>query len=116
MEHSWPGNLREMENVINRYLVLQDEKPIIAELLESIHLAITSSISSPASAGEQNDLKKLVRNLKGEAERVAIMSALDDKGWNRKAAASQLQISYKALLYKIKEYNLSPNSTWTDSA
>ena len=117
MEHSWPGNLREMENVINRYLVLQDEKPIIAELLESIHLSSASSISSPAFvAGDQNDLKKLVRNLKGEAERVAIMSALDEKGWNRKAAAGQLQISYKALLYKIKEYNLSPNSTWTESA
>jgi len=106
-----------MENVINRYLVLQDEKPIIAELLESIHLASAPSISSPAFvAGDQNDLKKLVRNLKGEAERVAIMSALDEKGWNRKAAAGQLQISYKALLYKIKEYNLSPNSTWTESA
>ena len=117
MEHSWPGNLREMENVISRYLVLQDEKPIVAELLESIQSVATSSISSPAfAAGDQNDLKKLVRNLKGEAEKVAIMSALEDKGWNRKAAAGQLQISYKALLYKIKEYNLSPNSTWTETA
>jgi two-component system, NtrC family, response regulator AtoC len=116
MEHSWPGNLREMENVINRYLVLQDEKPIIAELLDSIKVSSTlSNQSSSSLAADQGDLKKLVRNLKGEAERVAIMSALDDKGWNRKAAAGQLQISYKALLYKIKEYSLSPNSTWTET-
>jgi two-component system response regulator AtoC len=116
VEHSWPGNLREMENIINRYLVLQDEKPIIAELLDSIQLASFANTSPTSPVADHNDLKKLVRNVKGEAERVAILSALEDKGWNRKAAAGQLQISYKALLYKIKEYNLSPNSTWMESA
>jgi DNA-binding NtrC family response regulator len=53
-------------------------------------------------------LKHLVRNLKGGAESAAIAQTLEGTGWNRKAAASDLQISYKALLYKIKQYNLSP--------
>jgi DNA-binding NtrC family response regulator len=50
----------------------------------------------------------MVRNLKGDAESVAIAQALDGTGWNRKVAANELQISYKALLYKIKQYNLNP--------
>jgi DNA-binding NtrC family response regulator len=53
-------------------------------------------------------LKHLLRNLKGGAESTAIAQTLEGTGWNRKAAANNLQISYKALLYKIKQYNLSP--------
>ena len=49
-----------------------------------------------------------MRNLKGGAEAAAIAQSLEGSGWNRKAAAVDLQISYKALLYKIKQYNLSP--------
>jgi len=59
-------------------------------------------------AGGNGGLKHLVRNLKGGAESAAIAQSLEETGWNRKAAASDLQISYKALLYKIKQYNLSP--------
>jgi len=53
-------------------------------------------------------LKHMVRNLKGGAESAAISQILESTGWNRKAAASDLQISYKALLYKIKQYSLTP--------
>jgi transcriptional regulator with PAS, ATPase and Fis domain len=104
--HSWPGNLRELENTIKRYLVLADELAIIDEL------SPRQSTGSVASGGEDTDsgggLKYMVRNLKGSAESAAIAQKLEDTGWNRKAAANDLQISYKALLYKIKQYNLSP--------
>jgi two-component system response regulator AtoC len=50
----------------------------------------------------------LVRNAKGETERSAIAQALEQTRWNRKAAARLLNISYRALLYKIQEYNMSP--------
>jgi transcriptional regulator with PAS, ATPase and Fis domain len=104
--HAWPGNLRELENTIKRYLVLADEQAIIDEL------SLRDSVGAIASGGEDTDssggLKYLVRNLKGNAEAAAIAQSLENTGWNRKAAANELQISYKALLYKIKQYNLSP--------
>jgi len=104
--HSWPGNLRELENTIKRYIVLADEQAIIDEL------SLRDNMGPHTSGGEDTDgsggLKYLVRNLKGNAEAAAIAQSLENTGWNRKAAASELQISYKALLYKIKQYNLSP--------
>jgi DNA-binding NtrC family response regulator len=105
-EHSWPGNLREMENVINRYLVLGDESAIIDELSPSTAYQGGAAVAQevPNGAG----LKAMVRSLKGDAESTAIAQVLEGTGWNRKAAANDLQISYKALLYKIKQYDLSP--------
>jgi DNA-binding NtrC family response regulator len=102
----WPGNLRELENTIKRYLILDDEQTIIDELIPA------PSAESFAPGGEETggngSLKHLVQNLKGGAESAAIAKTLEVTGWNRKAAASDLQISYKALLYKIKQYNLIP--------
>jgi transcriptional regulator with PAS, ATPase and Fis domain len=103
--HNWPGNLRELENVVNRYLVLGDERAILDELAPVSGQAATgSNIEQANGAG----LKALVKNLKGGAEAAAIAQVLEGTGWNRKAAANDLQISYKALLYKIKQYDLSP--------
>jgi two-component system response regulator AtoC len=120
IQHHWPGNLRELENVVNRYLVLGDETSILDELMPSAAeerfsgtVASDNSISNGSGNGNGNGnsgagLKALVRNLKGEAESMAIAQVLEGVGWNRKAAANDLQISYKALLYKIKQYDLSP--------
>ena len=54
------------------------------------------------------DLKQMVKNLKNGAEMEAITNALEESGWNRKRAASVLNISYKALLYKIRQYDIHP--------
>jgi len=104
--HLWPGNLRELENVIKRYLVLADELAIVDELSLQQN-AGWSPLNGDDKAGS-GGLKHLVRNLKGDAESAAIAQTLEGTGWNRKAAANDLQISYKALLYKIKQYNLTP--------
>jgi two-component system, NtrC family, response regulator AtoC len=105
-EHTWPGNLREMENVVNRYLVLGDEKAILDELSPSV--GYNSGSPTPQEVPNGAGLKAMVRSLKGDAESLAIAQVLEGVGWNRKAAANDLQISYKALLYKIKQYDLSP--------
>jgi DNA-binding NtrC family response regulator len=102
----WPGNLRELENTIKRYLILGDEQAIIDELIPQPNQA--SQVPGGGDNGNNGSLKHLIRNLKGGAESAAIARTLEGTGWNRKAAASDLQISYKALLYKIKEYNLVP--------
>jgi two-component system, NtrC family, response regulator AtoC len=107
-EHSWPGNLRELENVVNRYLVLADERAILEELSPSN--GHQNGFSPVSESSEGAGLKALVRGLKGDAEATAIARVLEGTGWNRKAAANDLQISYKALLYKIKQYDLSPRS------
>lgn len=101
--HNWPGNLRELENFAKRFLVLADESVMLSELAPSV-----ASYSESPMVVDSNGrgLKMLVRSLKDDAEAIAIARALDANGWNRKKAAVDLQISYKALLYKIKQYNL----------
>jgi DNA-binding NtrC family response regulator len=107
MKYSWPGNLRELENFVKRYLILGDEALMLKEMESYGRTGAPrpEAQSSPRGAGT-SDLKSLVRGLKDEAEMEAIAKALERTNWNRKAAARILNISYKALLYKIRQYGL----------
>jgi DNA-binding NtrC family response regulator len=105
MRYHWPGNLRELGNFVKRYLVLEQESLVIDELRTKT-TAPEDREGLPASA--KGDLKALVRSLKDDAEAREIQKALENANWNRKIAATQLNISYKALLYKIKQHGVSP--------
>jgi len=116
--YPWPGNLRELENFVKRFLAVGDEQAALEELQLQSNLdgadrhtngSGAEAVRANGSATEENSsLKVLVRNAKGEAERNAIAQALDQTHWNRKAAAQLLHISYRGLLYKIDEYHLAP--------
>ena len=105
MRYHWPGNLRELCNLVKRYLVLEDESLIIEEMRMRTRDGGEVEGASPAGG---RGLKAMMRSLKDDAEAREIQRALEDANWNRKVAATHLNISYKALLYKIKQHGLSP--------
>jgi DNA-binding NtrC family response regulator len=127
-QYGWPGNLREMENFAKRFLAHGDEAAALQELYSHADPGanpsgngdgknsdpLASGQAAPGQGGnghageEKSSLKLLVRNAKGEAERGAILQALEQTHWNRKAAARLLNVSYRALLYKIQEHHLTP--------
>jgi len=109
MRYHWPGNLRELCNLVKRYLVLEDETLIIEEL-RMRSKEESSELEGSSTATGRGGLKAMMRSLKDDAEAREIQRALEDSNWNRKLAAAQLNISYKALLYKIKQHGLSPTA------
>jgi two-component system response regulator AtoC len=104
--YPWPGNVRELINVIKRLLVLGDESLVTAELKAYLPKPPVSVTSSASPGG----IKSLVRSLKDEAEMAAIADALRETRGNRKEAARLLQLSYKALLYKMRQFGISPEN------
>jgi two-component system, NtrC family, response regulator AtoC len=98
MDHSWPGNIRELENVVKKVVALGDEQLALSELT-------ATPIERPAEISEPRtySLKQAARAASREAERELILKALEHTRWNRKRAAQELQISYKSLLYKLKQ-------------
>ncbi|HEV2175721.1 MAG TPA: sigma-54 dependent transcriptional regulator [Terriglobia bacterium] len=102
--YDWPGNIEELESLIKRYVILGSEESIAGEVQgRGLRRAAPSAQPVAAAVG---DLNAKVRALKDEAEIEAITGTLERTKWNRKEAAKLLNISYKALLYKIRQYNI----------
>jgi DNA-binding NtrC family response regulator len=107
-DYSWPGNLRELNNFLKRYLILGDENLAVAEIQPKNDGTGGAQAESGSKTGEsRGGLKSVARTAKDEAEALAIANALEKTNWNRKQAAALLQISYKALLYKIRQYGIA---------
>src|SRR5438309_1732529 len=106
IRYAWPGNLRELENFVKRYVILEDDEGSFSELVEMAAARQRTSPREEPSPVREQGLKALVRGLKDEAEMEAIADALEKTHWCRKDAAKMLGISYKALLYKIRQFNL----------
>ena len=113
LSYSWPGNLRQLENFVRRYLILGDEQLAISELQNNSRSNgdMRTPLAAAADVADLSGLKSLARSVKSEAEAAAIAHALEQTNWHRQKAATLLRISYKALLYKIKQYNLHPPDT-----
>jgi two-component system, NtrC family, response regulator AtoC len=96
-EYSWPGNVRELENAVKRLVALGDERLAWKDLVEGQKEGYTAGRER-----ETPSLKEAARAASRQAERELILKVLTQTRWNRKRAAEELQISYKALLYKLK--------------
>src|ERR1700738_4266754 len=106
-KYHWPGNVRELENLIKRYVILGDEEVIASDLAPRD----TDFFNAEIPIDGQISLKKLTRQAVRELERKVILKVLQAHHWNRKQAARALSISYRALLYKIRDAGLPPNRT-----
>jgi transcriptional regulator with PAS, ATPase and Fis domain len=128
-EYDWPGNVRELENVVKRMVILGTDAPIGRDLASAIagrkgvmgpipalesRGPVRESPAAPAPAAPPaaapapvvGSLKEIARNAAREAEKEIIFRTLQQTRWNRREAAELLGVSYKALLYKIKEAEL----------
>jgi two-component system response regulator AtoC len=126
LEYHWPGNIRELENLVKRYVIVGNEAQIVRELAahkpapgpSAVAPAAAPQPASAAGGGDANEAKapgtgtggeaeslsllEIGRRAAMEAEREAIERVLQQTHWNRRRAAQILKVSYKALLNKIK--------------
>ena len=104
-KYHWPGNIRELENLIKRYVILGNEEVIASDLVAREPQSVNHEINLDGPIS----LKKITRQAVRELEKKVILKVLQAHHWNRKQAARALGISYRALLYKIREAGLPPN-------
>jgi DNA-binding NtrC family response regulator len=114
LSYHWPGNIRELENVVRKLLILRNPAETVAELnrktrtphlVGEIAVLQTPAPQTNAPYGHSPILEQ-VTQAKQQAESEAILAALDSTRWNRKQAAAVLKIDYKALLYKMKKLGM----------
>jgi two-component system, NtrC family, response regulator AtoC len=132
VNYSWPGNLQELEAFVKRYLVAGDRELTLGMHATNgnghgngnghngnghtngngSHATTAHEHSDANGAGGAKSLKAIIQSVKSEAERNAIAAALERTGWNRKAAARLLKVSYRTLLYKIEQYHMSASEPY----
>ena len=120
LSYDWPGNVRELENLVKRLVILNDERFLFSEF-KSKNVTPASPPVEPLPPVEDPvqeidvdeasgpiSLKQIARKAAMQAERRMIAAVLQQTNWNRRKAAKLLDISYKTLLYKIRECGLEP--------
>jgi len=115
--YNWPGNIRQLENLMKRYVILGNEEAIMSELVSQNGNCFDPIIPSDGRIS----LKQATRDAVRELERRIIVKVLQTHNWNRKKAAKAMSISYRALLYKIQDTGIISNrltaaEAWEETA
>jgi transcriptional regulator with PAS, ATPase and Fis domain len=111
-EYPWPGNIRELENMVKRIVILGEEDKVVENLLgrrldDAMNPEPFENFLPNPLIGKKNfNLKEAGRKAAEEAEKKIIQNTLQETHWNRKKTAQWLHVSYKALLYKIQKYHI----------
>jgi len=104
--YHWPGNVRELENIIKKIVVLENQESTLQDI-GIVSAPNTMDDGGTTGPSQRFSLKKVGKLAAQEAEKQLILDTLLQTRWNRKKAADLLDISYKALLYKIKQSGIS---------
>jgi DNA-binding NtrC family response regulator len=100
LRYDWPGNVRQLENVVKRYLILPD-----SDVSSELRSTSAEPVSQPVQTANVS-LKEVAGHAAEVAEKEVVLRVLEETGWNRKESARRLKISYKALRNKLKKWQL----------
>jgi two-component system response regulator AtoC len=108
LRYDWPGNIRQLENMMRGYVLIGNEDVLATDLVASVQVSSTRlnteiDLSSPIS------LKEITRAATQDLERQIILKVLEANGWSRRKTAKWLNISYRSLLYKLQESKAKPD-------
>ena len=101
--YHWPGNIRQLENLIRSYVLIGSEEALVAEMMPE---APRGGITTEIDLSEPVSLKDITRRATHDLERQIILKVLQANSWNRQKTAKWLQISYRSLLYKLSEIGM----------
>jgi len=100
--YEWPGNIRQLENLVRSYVLIGSEETLAAELVPSM----SHQLSTEIYLGEPVCLKRITRDARYDLERQIILKVLQANGWSRQKTAKWLKISYRSLLYKLRDFGI----------
>jgi two-component system response regulator AtoC len=100
MQHyNWPGNIRQLENMIRSYVLIDDEEALVADLIQ----VATARAVPEIDLANPISLKQFTKAATRDLEREIILKVLQSNGWSRQKTAKWLNISYRSLLYKLQD-------------
>ena len=101
-KYDWPGNIRQLDNLMRSYVLLGNEDALVSELMEDSRGA-GSDVMASVNLDQPISLKVVTKKATQELERQIILKVLKANNWNRQKTAKWLKISYRSLLYKLNE-------------
>jgi two-component system response regulator AtoC len=100
--YDWPGNIRQLENMIRSYILIGSEEALAADLVPSVPTA-PANLNTEVDLTHPVSLKEITKSATQDLERQIILKVLEANGWSRRKTAKWLNISYRSLLYKLQE-------------